>query len=165
MAQGGCRATFHLVPLRHSAFSVRCLVSDIPGLSEYPISNYECRILKLVGFQEHPLPRFRQISIQLKNLSPSPETGPQLPMTCRPRWLEREEKLALFYSLIVTGALAVYLQQLKENGEEEGSFRTLVEYEEFSVPSTRRRVSPEADRLRSKGKAQRVERVFELPGD
>ena len=86
-------------------------------------------------------------------------------MTCRPRWLEREEKLALFYSLIVTGALAVYLQQLKENGEEEGSFRTLVEYEEFSVPSTRRRVSPEADWLRSKGKAQRVERVFELPGD
>ena len=84
-------------------------------------------------------------------------------MTRRPRWLEREEKLALICSLIVISALAVYLQHLKENGEEEGSFRTLVEYEEFSVPSTRRRVYPEADRLRSKGEAQRVEGYSTFP--
>ena len=84
-------------------------------------------------------------------------------MTHRPRWLEREQKLALFCSLIVTGALAVYLQQLKENGEEEGSFGVLVEYREFSVPSTPRRVSPEANRLRRKGKAQRVERYSAFP--
>jgi len=84
-------------------------------------------------------------------------------MTRRPRWLEREEKLALLCSLIVTGALAVYLQRLKENGEEEGSFRTLVEYREFSVPSTLRRRAPATDRLRSKEKAQRVERYSAFP--
>ncbi|TSA20164.1 hypothetical protein D4R75_07885 [bacterium] len=78
-------------------------------------------------------------------------------MTRRPRWLEREQKLALFYSLIVTGALAVYLQQLKEDGDAEGSFGTLVEYQEFSVPSTLRRRYPATDRLRGKEKAQRVE--------
>jgi len=78
-------------------------------------------------------------------------------MTRRPRWLEREEKLALLCSLIVTGALAVYLQQLKESGDGEGSFGTLVEYQAFSVPSTRRRVYTEPNRLRSKRKGQRVE--------
>jgi hypothetical protein len=84
-------------------------------------------------------------------------------MTRRPRWLEREQKLSLFCSLIVTGALAVYLQQLKEDGAAEGNLGTLVEYQEFSIPSTRRRVYTEADRLRSKGKAQRVKEYSAFP--
>jgi hypothetical protein len=84
-------------------------------------------------------------------------------MTRRSRWLEREEKLALFCSLIATSVIAVYLQQLKENRDSEGSFGTLVEYREFSFPSMRWKVLPDADRMRSKEKAQHVERYSNCP--
>ena len=83
-------------------------------------------------------------------------------MARRPRWLEREEKFALLCSLIVIGALAVFLQQLKESQDQEVGRSILVEYEEFSGPAMRRRLLSDADRPRGRKKAQKTERLLTI---
>lgn len=77
-------------------------------------------------------------------------------MTLRSQWLDNEEKLALFCSLIVTGILAALLQQLKEGNDEVGNRGALIEYQELSVPLTRQRVLLEDGPMRSKKLPQRV---------
>jgi hypothetical protein len=76
-------------------------------------------------------------------------------MIRRSRWLGREERLALFCSLLVTSALAFFLQQLKEDRGVEGTTGNLVEYREFSVPPGRRRTPSGMVRMRSPDRAQR----------
>lgn len=84
-------------------------------------------------------------------------------MTHRSRLLQREEKLALLCSLIMTGALAIVLQQLKESRDAENRVGTLSEYEEFFTPATRQRPPHERARPSSGTSSRTVERTPVFP--